>query len=161
MDKIIKIFYENPEKEFTVRELAKIAKIPRSTAHKYLVKLKKEKLVSQDNKAMGSLLFKIKKTNFFTEKIIESGLIDALITHFNPACIILFGSIRKGESTKESDIDLFIESNIRKEFDFSKYETKLGYKIQPFLEGDIKKLPEHLFNNIINGIKLYGSIKIK
>ena len=161
MNDIIELFYENPEQAFTVRELAKMSKIPRSTVHKQLVALKNAQLVSSDNSASNSLLFKTKKVNFFMEKIAASGLLDAFIMHFNPSCIILFGSVRKGESTKESDIDLFIESAIKKEFDFSAYEKKLKHHIQVFVEGDITALPAHLFNNVLNGIKVYGSFKIK
>ena len=51
-------------------------------------------------------MFKIKKINYFIERIVASGLIDFLVENLNPSCVILFGSIRKGESVRESDIDL-------------------------------------------------------
>jgi predicted nucleotidyltransferase len=79
----------------------------------------------------------------------------------NPSCIILFGSIRKGESDKTSDIDIFVESSVKKSLDLSKFEKKIGHKIDLFIESDLKNLNSNLFNNVINGIKLYGSFKIK
>ena len=122
--------------------------------------LKKEKLITKENSAETSLKFRTKKINFFIEKIVESGLIDDIAEKLNPSVIILFGSIRKGDSVKESDIVLFVESVLKKKLDLAKYEKKLGHKIQLFIEPDIKKLGNELANNVINGVKLFGSIKI-
>ncbi|MEK6973636.1 MAG: nucleotidyltransferase domain-containing protein [Nanoarchaeota archaeon] len=161
IDSILRIFYENPEKKFTVREISKLTRIPRASAHNYLKMLRKKNLITKENNAENSILFRVKKINYYIEKIVESGLLDELVKVLNPSCIILFGSIRKGDSVMDSDIDLFIESDIKKELDLKNFEKKLGHKIQLFIESDIKKVHENLFNNIINGIKLYGSVTIK
>jgi len=160
-DKILKVFYEFPSKAFTIREISNLTKIPRATAHKHLLSLKKQKLITKDNRAGENLLFKNKKTNFFIEKIISSGLLGFLVIELNPSCIILFGSIRKGESVDESDIDLFVESPVKKNLNLNLFEKRIGHKIQLFIEPKIDKLQDNLFNNILNGIKLYGSFKIK
>jgi len=160
-EKILEIYFENPDKDFTIREISKLAGLPRSTVHKYLLNLKKQNIISEDNRPIDNLLFKTKKTNYFISNIISSGLVDEIIDKLNPSCIILFGSIRKGDSNKESDIDLFVETSLKKEIDFSIYEKKLNHKIQIFTENNIHKLQDNLFNNIVNGIKLYGSFKIK
>ncbi len=160
-NRILDAFYENSETEFSVRSLAKSAGLPRATVHKYLKNLKKQELISEENKSANSSLFKIKKINYFTEKIVSSGLIDYLVEELNPSCIILFGSVRKGESTKDSDMDIFIESNSKKELKLGKYEKILHHKIELFIESKITKLNENLLNNVVNGIKLYGSFKIK
>ncbi len=159
-NKILEIFYEYPNQRFTIREISKLAKIPRATSHKIISDLKKEKLITKDNIAETNLLFKTKKINFFIEKIVESGLIEEIVDKLNPSNIILFGSIRKGDSIKESDIDIFVESTIKKDIDLIKFERRLGHKIQLFNEPQIKKLGSELGNNILNGIKLFGSIKI-
>jgi predicted nucleotidyltransferase len=159
-EKILKIFYEYPIRKFSIREISSLTGIPRATAHNVLDILKKEKLITKENSAETSLKFRTKKINFFIEKIVESGLIDDIAEKLNPSVIILFGSIRKGDSIKESDIDLFVESALKKKLDLVKYEKKLGHKIQLFIEPDIKKLGNELANNVINGIKLFGSIKI-
>jgi len=160
-EKILGLFFEYPKKRFTIREIAKITKIPRATVHKYIIKLKSQKIISRDNQANDTFLFKIKKINYFVEKIVGSGLIEEFVSELNPSCIIVFGSIRKGDSVKESDIDLFVESSVKKKIDLKKYERKLGHKIQVFVETDMNKLQPNLFNNVVNGIKLYGSFKIK
>jgi predicted nucleotidyltransferase len=160
LDKIMEIFYENPSASFTVRELTSKTGVPKSTVHNYLSELKKEGLVTDDNRAYESPLFKIKKTHYFVEKLYRCGLVNEIKVKLSPSCIILFGSFRKGESEKQSDIDIFVES-AKKDINLAAYEKKLGHKIQLFIEDDINKLPERLFNNIINGIKLEGYFKVK
>lgn len=160
-DAILEVFYESPEKSFTVREISRLAKIPRASVHNYLIYLKKMKLITPDNRAESNILFKTKKINYYVEKIAVSGLIEHLLNNLNPSCIILFGSIRKGDSVMESDIDLFVESPIKKELNLKAFEKKLGHKIQLFIEPNIHKLHSNLLNNVVNGIKLYGSFTIK
>ena len=160
-NQVLELFYENPNQRFTIREISKITKIPRATAHRIIESLKKQGLMNKENSANENLFFKTKKINFFIEKIVSSGLIEELINKLNPSCIILFGSIRKGESIKESDIDIFIESQLKKDIDLYKFEKKIGHKIQLFIEPNIDKLQKNLFNNVINGIKIYGSLNLK
>jgi len=160
-DRILEVFFENSDKNFTVREIAKLTKIPRATVHKKLVELKKQNLITKDNQSERNLLFRTKKINHFVEKIVSSGLVNEIVNKLNPSCIILFGSIQKGDSLKESDVDIFVESPIKKNINLNKFEKKIGHKIQLFVESDIKKLHSNLFNNVVNGIKLFGSFKIR
>ncbi len=160
-DHLLRVFYEYPQKVFTVREISKRARLPKSSVQKYLQVLQKEGLITKDHRTVPSLLFKIKKTNYYLEQLVHSGLVDYLVTTLNPSCIILFGSIRKGDSVAESDIDLFIETSVTKELTLVPFEKKLGHPIQLHLQQAIQDLPPLLFNNVINGIKLYGSFKLK
>lgn len=161
-DSLQEVFYDFPSKQFTIRELAKLAKIPKSTVQKYLGELKKMGWVTRENQANNTeLSFKLRKIHHYVEKIADSGVIEELVERLNPSVIILFGSIRKGESEKESDIDLFVETAVKKEVDLSKYKKKLGREIQLFVYPEMAKLPAPLFNNVVNGIKLYGSFAIK
>ncbi len=161
LDKIMGEFYEHPQERFSVRAIAKKTIIPISTVQSYLKELKKQGLISQDNQSPESMLFKTKKINYHIEKIVKSGLLDYLTRELNPSCIILFGSIRKGDSNYESDIDIFVETVTKKELILEKFEKILKHKIQLFEEQDINKLPPRLLNNVINGIKMYGSFQIK
>lgn len=160
-NKILELFYEYPRESYTVREIAKRTKIPKSTVQKYLDFLKKKNFVDKNNLAGNSLSFKTKKINYFVEKIVNSGLIEYLEQELHPDSIILFGSFRKGESEKESDIDLFIESHHQKDIKLRKFEKKIKHKIDLHIHKDIYDLPEDLFPNVINGIKLSGFIEIK
>ena len=161
MDKLMELFFDFPNNKFTLREISRATKIPKSTVQNYLAKLKSDGLATKENQASNTRFFKVKKINYFIEKIYNSGLIEHLNKIFAPSCIILFGSFRKGDSVKESDVDIFIETTKKIEPDLSDFEEKLKHKIQIFRETDINRLPPRLFNNIINGIKLEGYFKIK
>ena len=160
-EKILKQFYEYPGKKFTVRELSNLTGVPRATVHKKLIDLKNRRLIGGENEVVDSLLFRTKKVNYYIERIIESGLVDEIVSKLNTSCIILFGSIRKGDSVSESDIDLFVESFVKRKINLGKFERRIGHKVQLFVESDINKLQDNLFNNVINGIKLFGSFKVK
>jgi predicted nucleotidyltransferase len=161
MDKIKEIFYEFPLENFTIRGIANKTKIPKSTVNVYLEKLKSEGLVNKNNQFTNSNYFKIKKTHYYIEKMFEIGLMDYLIKELTPETIILFGSFRKGESVKESDLDLFVVSHTEKKLNLAKFEKKLKHKIELHLKTSINQLHDNLFNNVVNGIKLFGSFKVK
>ena len=161
LDKVLELFYEYPEKKFTIREVAKATKIPKSTVQQYLGELKKTNLISKENEVLYSDFFRIKKIHFYVEKLFESGFINYLEKKLLPSCIILFGSFSRGESVKDSDIDIFIETTKNVALDFAPFEKKLKHKVQVFKEKKVTGLPDRLFNNVINGIKLKGYLKIK
>ncbi|MFH1511369.1 MAG: nucleotidyltransferase domain-containing protein [Candidatus Woesearchaeota archaeon] len=77
----------------------------------------------------------------------------------SPDGIILFGSCAKGEDTETSDLDLYIQSSEIK-LDLGKFEKELHRRIQLFFSERIEKIPKELRNNILNGIKLDGYIKV-
>lgn len=170
MDNILKYFIEEPERKFHIREIAKLEKISPMTASKHLNQLKKEKIllfVKQYNHIFfransENPLFKDLKFCYNLQKIRKSGLIEHLNEWFNyPECILLFGSFRKAENTKTSDIDILIVSNSKKEPNLSKFESLMGHKIQLFIYSlkeinDMKTKNKELLNNFANGFVLCG-----
>jgi len=155
MDKMMELIYEYPKKRSSIREIARKTGLSKSTVHKKFIELEKEGILDNKKLFSNTIYAKFAKTQYYLKKIYKSGLVDFLIKTLSPSSIILFGSFAKGESASESDIDIFLEAK-KKAIDFEKYEKKLNHKIQLFIESDIKKLPDELFNNVVNGIKLYG-----
>jgi len=160
-DKVLELIFNNPNVSFTVRKVSKETKIPTSTAQRYLKELRKESIIDKENKFIYSNYTKFVKSYFMIEKLYRYGLIDYLEKELTPSSIILFGSIRKGEYGKDSDIDIFVESTKEKKLDLRIFERKLKKKIQLFIEPNIEKLDKNLANNILNGIKLSGYFEIK
>ncbi len=164
--KIMELLFEEPSKNFQIREISRLTKIAVTSVKNYLKELQKNKLILKDKKTFypsyianqQNRLFKIYKQQFIILKLYSSGLIDYLEDILHPKSIILFGSMRKGEYNKKSDIDIFIQSN-EKSINLIKFEKILKHKINLFFEDDINKISKELFNNIINGIKLSGYIK--
>ena len=171
---MLKPFLDEPEREFHIRELAKIVKVSPTTATSYLEDFNQKNLLERSKERNVILyransqnsMFKETKKHFNTLRILESGLIDYLNLELNyPEAIILFGSFAKGENTKQSDIDIFILSESKKELSLEKYETKIGADIQLFINNkkeflEMKSKNKNLLNNILNGIKLSGFIEV-
>ena len=160
-DRVLEFLFNNSNKKFTVREISRKTKISTSTVQRYIKTLKKRGFIDKDNSANITPYFKLEKAFFIIEKAFETGLMDYLDSNFNPSLIVLFGSARKGEYDSESDIDIFIESVKTPTINLLSFEKKIGHKIELFIRKDIKDLPENLFNNILNGIKLGGYLKLK
>ena len=112
--------------------------------------------------------------NFIKNKIIynlnslyQSGLIEFVNEYYNnPKAVILFGSFRKGEDLSNSDVDIAIESDEIKEYQItglrglSEFEKSIGRKIQIHLFNR-ESIDINVFNNIANGILLWGFLEVK
>jgi predicted nucleotidyltransferase len=174
MDKILKYFINEPEREFHVRELAKIIKKSPTTISKYLTQMEKENLLLS-RREFGHLLFrannesqdfKDKKLFYNINLIRRSGLINHLESELNyPKAIVLFGSFAKAENIPSSDIDLMIVTSSKKELNLIKFENKIGHSIQLFLVNpskieQMKKSNPQLLNNFINGFILSGYLEV-
>lgn len=162
MEQIKELFYENPQKSFYLSQIARLTDTPKTTVLRYLNKLEKEKKIIRENTEpfpnyianIQNPFYILQKKQYIIRKIFRSGLIDYLLLNLQPDCIILFGSMQKGNYDKDSDIDLFIGFP-EKKIDLKRFERKLMHKIH-IQWGDIRKLPDALANSINNGDRLYG-----
>lgn len=167
--KLLECFFEGPNKWYHLREYARDNNVSSSTAFKYLnlfykkgiLKKKKEHNLALYKANDDSEDFIDMKIFWNIRKIKNSKVLDYLEDKFNPKCIILFGSIAKGLDIKNSDIDLFVLSPIKKEVKLDKFEKLIGRPIQLFMM-DKKELKDkkELANNILNGIILRGYLDI-
>ena len=165
---ILKIFFEEPSKEFNVREVARILKISPATASKELkslakmnfLKERKERIFILYRANLESDNYRDLKTYYNVRKLKESGFVDALNNFYLKPTIVLFGSAFNGLDTETSDFDLAIISEKTDMIDFKKFEEKINRKIQLMVVRDVKDLKnEHLINNILNGLVIQGKIR--
>lgn len=166
---ILKLFFESPEREFNVREVARIARITPATASKRLKELKgrgilrhrKERILDLYKADLESDAYRDLKVYYTIRKLKESGFIEALNQLYLKPTIVLFGSASAGLDTETSDIDILILSETKKDMQgIEKYEKKINRKIQIFIQKDVKEIKnEHLINNILGGITLQGTVK--
>ena len=165
--KLLQEFFDFPKKDFQVRELSRRIKLAQISVTNHLNLLLKETLIIKEKKHtypsfranIDSELFKLLKKQNLLFRIQTSGLLDMLEKEFKPNCIILFGSASRGEDTENSDIDLFVQSN-ESGIKLEKYEKILNRKINLLFEPNIKNLNKELLNNLINGEKMYGYLKV-
>jgi predicted nucleotidyltransferase len=167
--KVLKVFFDDPIPKggFQLREIGRLAKLAPKSVGIYLNELIKEGLVLKEHRLhkypvyyanRDETSFKLYKKLDLVASLLEIGLVDHLYDTFIPECIVLFGSAAKGEDVLESDLDIFIETE-GKSVDLSKFEKKLGRKINPFFCAGFQKLSPELRNNIVNGIILRGYLK--
>ncbi|MDP2906654.1 MAG: nucleotidyltransferase domain-containing protein [Nanoarchaeota archaeon] len=165
----LKMFFEEPTKEFNVREVSRFLKIAPATASKELKRLakkgllkeKKERIYNFYSSNLDDELYKDMKVFYNIRKIKDSKLIEELNKFYLKPTVVFFGSGAFGLDTKDSDFDLLIISEKKQEFlELKKFEGKINRRIQLFLVKDVKDLKNpHLINNILNGIILQGGIK--
>jgi len=165
---ILKLFFEEPTREFNVREVARILKISPATASKELKNLAKKGVLKERKERVLNLykanleddLYRDIKIFYNLRKIKDSGLLKELNKFYLKPTIVLFGSCAYGTDTKTSDFDLLIISEKTKVLDVKKFEKKIKRKIQLFVVKDIKDLKnKHLINNVLNGITIQGKVK--
>ena len=165
---IINLFFEYPTKDFQIRGIAKDLNMPKTTVSYHINHLLKEKLIVKHNKNVfpsftaneSNEIYRFRKREEALTKIIGSDLLDYIDKEVNPRCIILFGSFAKAEYDISSDMDIFVQAK-ESSLDLDKFEKKLKHKINIFFETNLEKLSPELFNNIVNGVKLRGFLKIK
>jgi len=155
-NRLLDIIYNEPNTAKTVRTLAKESKLAVTTTKRYLDQLKKQQILNKENTLINNNYTKFHKTFHLINLLHKSNLLNHLTEKINPENIILFGSVRKGEYTKDSDIDLFIETTSKTKPNIKIFEKKLKKRIDLFIEPRLSNLPKPLQNNIINGIKLQG-----
>ena len=174
INKIKKLLFEEPEREFHVRELAKQTNIAPSTASKYIEQLKKEQIVAI-RKFSNHVLVKTNQQNrrgkeekriWNLQELAHSHLTLLLDDYYkHPPAIVLFGSYSKGEDNTNSDIDIAIITEKKEEPPIQEKESKLKRKIQLHLISqsqlnNMKKSNKELLNNIINGTVISGYLEV-
>ncbi|HIH12903.1 TPA: nucleotidyltransferase domain-containing protein [Candidatus Woesearchaeota archaeon] len=167
-DRIMSFFFNYPTLVISIRQLAAKVKVPKSTLQRELQGLIKEKLIMKISQGYSpgykaneaNFWYKFHKRNFLISQIYDCGLIDYLEAQFHPAVIMLFGSGAKGEYHHQSDLDIFLLAS-EKDVKIQKYEKKLRRKINYVTKENYTQLSPELFNNIINGYKLSGYLKLR
>ncbi len=173
--RILDVLFKFPEKEFSLTELAGLARIAKANIGRILDELRKKELIQIIKfNNLWRITAHQANINFIRNKIIynlkviyKSRLIEFLNGYFkNPKAIILFGSFRKGEDISGSDIDIAIENNEIKDCkvvelkELDEFKKIIHRRIQIHLFNR-KKVDVNVFNNIANGIVLSGFLEVK
>lgn len=169
---ILKPFFEEPDRKFSIRELSRILKINHTTVRQHLNKLVKEDILFSKKEGVYSFyqLILSKKTlnlklYYNLEKIRSSNLIEDLEKAYDLPVIVIFGSYASARDDINSDIDVCLISNVKKKFPVEKYEKSLNRKISLHkfskdLWGKTRKSNPNLINNICNGVVLSGELEV-
>jgi predicted nucleotidyltransferase len=164
--KILREFFNKPNKKFQLRELSRLTNISLPSVKKHIEELLKLYLIKEIKdgiyKGYKSSLnnnYRILKRNDFLIRIHESGLIKELEKVCTPNCIVLYGSAVEGLDDERGDIDIFIQSN-KKNIELKNYETVLNRRISLLFEQKLNKINKTFINSLANGIVLSGFLKV-
>ena len=150
-----------------MREISRLTKISGPSVINHLKALVEEGLIIRVEEGIypsyianrDSELFKLYKKHDLVLSISESGFLKFLKDKLFTDTIVLFGSASRGEDIEKSDIDIFVLAK-EKKIDLKKYEKVLDREINLFFSQDFTKLSHELKNNILNGVKLDGYLKV-
>lgn len=165
--KILELFYNNPEKKFHIREIARLVGLSSTGVINSIKRLKEQRLLKSKKERTVELVETDFEGNFLPSKraynllmIYKSGIIDALNEFYEqPRCIVLFGSYSDGRDTSESDIDIVVDTNIEKEMKTIKFEKILNRPIK-LMTLNLEEAKPGFLNSLANGIVLSGFLKV-
>ncbi|MBI2129939.1 nucleotidyltransferase domain-containing protein [Candidatus Woesearchaeota archaeon] len=173
--KISEVLFRFPEKEFSLNDLAREASVAKANIGNILGSFQEAGLITIEKltkiwriKAnQANLFYRRNKIVYNLAAAYNSGIVEFLVDYFkNPKALVLFGSFRKGEDLSNSDIDIAVESDEAKDYkimelrELSEFEKIFGRKIQIHLFSR-KNIDINVFNNIANGIVLWGFLEVK
>ncbi len=150
------------------REIAKLLEVSPTAVSNSVKKLQENNLIKiEKTKTINFISFNRDERRAIELKraenlknIYTSGLSDYLEKEFAGSTIILFGSYSIGGDTDSSDIDIAVIGRKVKKIKKESYEKILNREININFYNSWKDIHEHLKNNILNGIKLHGSVEL-
>ncbi len=174
-NRIIEVLFRYPEKEFSLSDLAREGGVAKANIGTILKEFQEAGLINIE-KLSKIWRIKANQTNWLYTRskivynlnfVYRSGLIEFLVDLFkNPKAVVLFGSFRKGEDLSNSDIDIAIESGEVNKYkitglrELAEFEKIIGRRIQLHLFSR-EDVDIGVFNNIANGIVLWGFLEVK
>lgn len=162
---VLDLFFENPTKEFHLRELSRLLKLSMPTIITMTETFAKEELITKTKGDVMTIVAANRENNRFIrlkrvinlKNIYLSGISDYLSHCYqHPTAIILFGSFSRGEDIEMSDIDIAILTRKKIHPFLEKYEKNFKRKIN-IHEVVIEKISKEFKANLYNGIILEGS----
>jgi DNA-binding transcriptional ArsR family regulator len=159
---LAQVIFEEPESEFSVRELAEKAEVSPSTASRKLGALV-ENGVAERNRSRDSVIvsapdsqaFRDRKLSFNLWKLAESGVVQELWNKSAPEAVVLFGSFSKGEDTHQSDVDLALVEGRTVEPD-----TKVIGRQVSAVDVNLDEARDGFLETLANGIVLRGYLDL-
>jgi len=170
--RILVVFFDEPYREFHLREVAEIADVSPSTAKRFLDFYEVNGFLIKERKANLALFradvennsFRFMKTALFLFK--ARPLTDFLTEAYAGSSVVLYGSCARGEDGPESDVDMLIVGRRAEKIDLTRYEGMLGRRINTIVfdpqEWEEKTEEDRAFYErvLVDGIVLHGTLPV-
>jgi len=154
--KILSFISNHPGEAFSASEISLVTKSSKGATNQILRLLLELDILSRERK--GNLfLYRLKPDSFVLRqfKIFENLIgLQGLVKEIQKYCyeIVLFGSCADGSNTKESDVDLFIITEYKKEVRriVAKYET-MDVKYQVIIQDPLEAVSSKKEDSVFHG----------
>lgn len=168
-DDILRLFFDEPTREWHFEDIVKEAKMARSKADRWLKRLIRENIVkkAKERRKMPHYIsnyqspeYQNRKRLFALGMLYDSGLLNHLSSLEKAKTVIIFGSFARWDWHRKSDIDVFIYGD-PEGLSIGKYEIKLHRDIEMFIahnKEDLRKFGHGLARNIIKGNLIKGDL---
>jgi predicted nucleotidyltransferase len=165
--KVMRLFFDNPEKKFYLREIARATRLSAPGVLKIIKRLKSEGLLVSEKGKVVEDIFVNKNEKFLSLKrcynlfmFFDSKLVKFLRDVYEePEAIVAFGSYARGEDISTSDVDIAVVTKKRIEASITKFENALKRKINVY-EIKLSECKPEFLNSLANGIVLYGNLEV-
>jgi len=166
--KILYVFHEDPMQELHEREVMRRAKISKGSANSIL-RILSEAGILERKKTGRMVFYRFNVRNAVARQLkilFNVYYLQKLVDRLKPYCrrIVLFGSSAEGLDVTESDIDLFILTQEKKEVvgEVDVYQKNSDRKLSPIVVNanelaNLKKEDRPLYERIEKGIVLWES----
>jgi len=165
---MLKLFFNEPSKQWHFKDIVTKAKISKQQANKWLKRFEKEKLIIH-KKPMEKmpyfqanfehLNYKNKKKIYALNRMYDTGLLKRLQSLEKSKAVVIFGSFAKSDWHTGSDIDVFILGN-PKDLRYGTLWQGREVQVHAFkTKKDLKKIKSGLMQNVINGYFVKGDVQ--
>lgn len=120
--KVLRHFFDNPDEEFYLRELARILDISPMTVKRALTLLLEDNLLVREERKnqimyrakIENVSFRYAKISYNLARIENAGLVTSLLDRVpGISSVVLYGSFAAGENDTHSDLDLLVISTAK------------------------------------------------
>lgn len=165
---VLRIFFEYPSEEFSVRGVGRQLKISPATASSFLRRLKELGFLRSRNvggqvlytAALENEIFRDYKKFYTVWKLRNSGFIEALREKTQAECIVLHGVGAHGFDEHEGTLSFCVVGTNGRGLETEKYEHLVNRNISVKVVSDVREIDIEELHDIVNGVVLFGALRI-
>ncbi len=162
--RILELFFENPAREFYLREISRITRIPAASVHVTMKKLEKINLVTREKTpAVDKFKARIDERRFIAlkrahnlHKILQSEGLAQLITYADPKAVWMTGPYSQGRNETTDNLTIYCMDSKKESFQQKNWEKEIGTAIT------ITHIPKRRIlayaNILMEGALVYGHV---
>lgn len=169
-NRILEFLFDKPTYKFHIREMARLTGLNPNTISNNISILKKQGMIIVKKREhvlnfsanLKNKIFLRKKRISNLNKLYDLSIVDFLAENLNPDSISIIGSYSRGEDIEKSDVDIVVitKDKSKRVVDLIKFEKIIKRPIHLIITNN-DEMSDEFYNNLINGVVLYGYLRKK